>query len=206
MKNRLTYIFCISIILTLSACGTAPAAESTPALSAADIQSTAVADAWAAVTLTQAAIPTSTPTLTPMPTETATATFVVVPTMPLIQAPTLALAAPTEDPASDPCNNPPPVKPKGATVQVRFMNRSEGRVQFISFGMNQPNDQGECGTYNFSLAKLETIAVTVLSGCYWAYASIEDPRSTAKNPQALCVTDSTKAVAIWITKEVINFH
>jgi hypothetical protein len=106
----------------------------------------------------------------------------------------------------DPCNDVPPAKPKGTTVQVKFVNKSEGTVGPFSFGMLQPNSLGECGTYVFYMGKFDAPVVTVLAGCYWGYAVITSPSSIARNPQPLCVTDTTKAVAIWVTKELVNFH
>ena len=56
MKKKYPTILSILLITIISACGPTP----TPTLSAADVQGTAVADAWIALTLTQAAIPTAT--------------------------------------------------------------------------------------------------------------------------------------------------
>jgi hypothetical protein len=194
MTKKFPYLLSILIVLTLAACGPAP----TPTLSTADLASTAAADAWLAVTMTQAAMPTATPlppTVTPMP------TFTPFPTLPLV----VATAVPATS-ATDVCNQPPPVKPKGALVQVKFINKSGGNVN-LSFGMNTPNSQGECVTYSYTLGTFAEEVVTVLSGCYWAYGWVDGKEpSTAQTIDLLCVNDPSKAPAIWISTEVISFH
>ena len=204
MKSKFVSIFILLLVTTLSACGPAP----TPTMSVADLQGTAIAQAWAAVTQTQSAMPTATYTSTPTaipPTETPLPTSVAFPTLPLLQ-PLQPTLAPQGNPTTDPCNAPPPIKPNGITVPIKFINKSDGSAS-LSFGMFKPNAQGECGTYNFYFGKFAVSVETVLAGCYWAYANISTtPPSIAKNPQALCVFDKTKAVSIWITKEIVNFH
>lgn len=199
MNKKYPIILILLTLTILSACGPAPA----PTLSAADIQGTAVANAWIAITQTQAAIPTATATLVP------TATFTPLPTFTPISIATLPpLVIPTETTAADdPCNQPPPIKPNGVTVNVKFVNKSGGHVD-LAFGMNSPNDLKECGTYSFSLGQFDEPVVTVLAGCYWGYAWITgDTPSIAKTGSTiLCVTDPNVERAIWIGTEVIDFH
>jgi hypothetical protein len=108
--------------------------------------------------------------------------------------------------ATNPCNEPPPVDAKGGKVKIKFVNRSNGAVT-LSFGMTQENSLKECGTYSFSLGRYDEPVVEVLAGCYWAYAWVDGKvPSTAKNIDALCVTDPNKSYAIWINAEVISFH
>ena len=90
-------------------------------------------------------------------------------------------------------------------VQVKFVNKSGGSVN-LAFGMSQPNSLGECGTYSFSMGRFEEPVVTVLAGCYWAYAWVTGEKpSTASNVEALCVTDPNQVRAITIGSEVIGF-
>jgi len=197
--KRFFYLSFIFVILFLSACG----GSATPTMSAEDAQNTAVAEAlanvWVGMTQTQAAMPTETPTPLPTPMPT-----IAVPQLFPTLAPAVP-AAPVGSPTLDPCNDVPPIKPVGKVVQVRFLNKSKGVVTWLSFGMNAPNGQGECGTYGFTLGRYDEVLATVLAGCYWAYAYIDTP-SNAQNIAPLCVNDSTKAVPIWIGDEVINFH
>ena len=201
MKQKFPTLISIIIFITsmISACGPAPE----PTLTSADVQGTAVANAWLALTLTQAAIPTS--TSTPIPTETFTPqpTFTLVPVTPL---PTLAVTTPTNA-ADDPCNQPPPDKPKGITVKVKLLNKSGGQAA-LSFGMNSPNKIGECGTYGYTLGQFDEPTVTVLAGCYWGWAWITgDKPSVAKTGDVLlCMTDPNEVRAVWITAENIGFH
>ena len=200
MKRKFLSVITILIIAALSACGPAPA----PTLSVADVQGTAVANAWTVVAVTQAAIPTATET--PVP-PTSTITLVPLPT--IVIAPTQAIVLPTlaiaDTPATDPCDQPPPAKPKGTTVQVKFVNKSGGNVN-LSFGMSQANSLGECGTYTFVLGTYDSPTVTVLAGCYWGFGWVTGKKpSTAKNIDYLCVTDPALTRSILITSEVIGF-
>jgi hypothetical protein len=200
MKKKYLTILSILIIAVVSACGPAPA----PTLSVADIQGTAIADAWNAMTMTQAAIPTA--TQTPIP---PTATLAPLPTATLLLVPTLAIvpvATLPDTSATDPCDEPPPAEPKGNLVKIKFVNKSEGNVS-LSFGMVQENSLKECGTYSFYLAKFDEPVVEVLAGCYWGFGWVDGKvPSTAQTPDVLCVTDTSKETAIWVTADLINFH
>lgn len=196
MKRRLSLVLTALLLVVLSACG----AEATPTLTVEQIIGTANADAFAALTQTQAAMPTATET--PIP-PTPTLTFTPAPTFtpfPTVIPPTLP-----DTSATDPCNEPPPPEPTGAMVKVKFLNKSEGTVN-LAFGMTQENTQKECGTYNFTLGRYEEPEVTILAACYWGYAWILDPESIAKTPDVLCVTDTSKSYTVWITSEIISFH
>jgi hypothetical protein len=194
------YITILILIMTLiSACGPAPE----PTLSAEDQANTAVANAWAMLTLTQAAIPTATATFPPTETFTPLPTFTSIPlaTLPPVN---VVVATPTGE-----CNQIPPLVSKGALVKAKFINKSKGTLN-LSFGMLSPNAQGECVTYSYSLGAFDQPVVTVLSGCYWAYAWITqvntNKTSNAKSVASLCVTDPAREPDIWITEEVIAFH
>lgn len=197
MKRKFVPVISILVIAVLSACGPAP----TPTLSVADLQGTAVAQAWVAITLTQLAMPTATQTSIP------TATLTPLPTA--TQFPTLAPPTIAPTAGEDPCNLPPPTDPKGPLVRVKFVNKSEGNA-ILSFGMIQPNTLGECGTYGYTLGRYDQPVVTILAGCYWAFAWIDkvdsNQSSTAKNINPLCITDPAKEPDIWISAEVVNFH
>jgi len=202
MKRKFISLISVLVITVLSACGPAPV----PTLSVADLQGTAVADAWVAMTLTQAAIPTATETpVPPTPTITLTpfptATLLLVPTFALVPAATLP-----DTSVADPCNAPPPLEPKGKKVKIKFVNKSDGGVTF-SFGMTQENEEKECGTYSFSLGRYEEPVVEVLAGCYWGYGWVDGKvPSTTQTNNNLCMTDTSKITTIWINAEVINFH
>ena len=106
----------------------------------------------------------------------------LVPTEQPLASPTSPVAAVPTATQTDPCNEPPPVEPKGTTVQVRFVNKSKGRVN-LSFGMIQENDEGECGTYSFTIGPQMSPETTILAGCYWGYAWITGTEpSIAKSP------------------------
>ncbi|HEY2981409.1 MAG TPA: hypothetical protein VGJ22_09535 [Anaerolineales bacterium] len=188
-KSLLRYVGVLMLVL-ISACGPAPE----PTLSAEDFASTALANAYTQVAMTQAAIPTATPippTLTP--------TFTPLPT-----SPPLPTSVPvTATAMTDPCEGVPPVEPQGDTGRVKLVNKSKGQVN-LSFGMYQANSLGECGTYSFSLGIFDAPTVTVLAGCYWGYAWITgNAPSIAKTINAICV-GSGATISVTIGTEVIS--
>ena len=201
MKRKTFHILLVILAAIPAACGPAP----TPAMSVADLQSTAIADAWAAVTQTQAAMPTSTstPTVIP-PTETMIPTVMAFPTLSTL--PTLLPAIPVGSPTADRCQDVAPTKPEGTTARVKFVNKAEAPLD-LHFGMKSANELGECGIYYFSLGRYDQPVVTVLAGCYWAYAYINGNKpSNAKNMEWLCLVDPALEPDIWIGKETIGFH
>lgn len=186
------------MIFALAACGS----SATPTMSMADAANTAAAAAWIAVTQTVAAMPTATETPvppTPLPSPTSIPTIAFV--LPTVAVPTLPAAT-----AANPCNDPPPAKPKGTTVKVKLNNQSGGSVN-LSLGMTDPNDQGECGTYGFSLSKYDAPVVTILAGCYWGYGWVTgDKPSTTQTANIMCLTDTTKTVTIAIGPETLGLQ
>ncbi len=198
MKRRLMSVISILAVALLAGCG--PAA--TPTMSVADAQATAMADAWLALTQTQAAIPPATET--PIP-ATPTVTSTPLPLIPTIPPP----PAFTDTPEVDACDLPAPLEPIGTTVKVKFVNKTDSTLN-LSFAMIQANAENECGIYSYSLSRYDEPVVDVLAGCYQAWAWIDAsgniPSSNAQSLQALCVTDPGKTTSIWITAEVINFH
>lgn len=194
MNKKFLTIVSILITLTISACGSAE-----PTMSAEDIANTAVANAWVAITQTQAALPTATlvpPTFTPEPTVTLAPTLPPLP--PTIAPPTVAV------PTTDICNQIPVEKPKGAQTNVEFTNQSQGQVN-LSFGMNKPNDKGECFTYSFSLGMGDTVSAKVLTGWYWGWAWVNASEPSNASNGSLLLTDPSVTYHIIITKETINF-
>jgi hypothetical protein len=200
MNKNYLIILSIIVIMAISACGPAPE----PTLTAQQISDTAVANAWIAITQTQAAIPTATATAVPTATFTPPPTFTFVPTVPPA---TIAVNDPAAATTTDPCNQPPIDKPQGAQVKVKFVNKSDGIVN-LAFGMNSPNSKKECVTYSYTLGVFEESVVTVLAGCYWGYAWItgDKPSVARTGSTILCVDDPNKTPPIWITKETIYFH
>lgn len=196
MNKKLLYLLSILIILTLAACG--PAA--TPTLDMTQIQNAALTQAWVAMTMTQAALPTATATPVP-PTQTPFPTLLSLPTL----APIVATAVPPTNPA-DVCNQVPPVLPKGALVKVEFVNKSGGQVN-LSFGMNTPNDKGECVTYSYSLGAMQTLDATVLAGCYWGYGWVsKNPPTTSRTTSLICLSDPSKVPPLWVEAETMYLH
>lgn len=200
MKKKYSAILSILIITIMSACGPAP----TPTLTAEEISNTAIANAWIAITQTQAAIPTATQTLVPTATYTPQPTFTLLPTLPPV---TVAVA---NDPAvatQDPCNQPPPVISKGTLVKAKFINKSGGTVN-LSFGMMSPNSFGECVTYSYYMDKFDEPVVTILAGCYWGYAWVtgNEPTIAKTGGDFICLNDPAKVVAIWVEAKAIWLH
>lgn len=188
--------FLLVLLLTgsLAACR----ADAPPTLSAADIAATAMQVAWTQVALTEAARPTATsvpPTLTPAATPSPFPTLGLFPT-----------AVPPGTPTLDLCSQPAPSDPLGKTTHVVFVNKSGGQVN-LAFGLESPNDKGECGTYSFSLSVYERPTAAVLTGCYWAYGWVtKNPPSTAESIRSLCLTDPGTTYTVEIGTEVIDLQ
>jgi hypothetical protein len=199
MQRKHVFIISIMVFMLLAACGPTP--EPTPSI--LEIQDTAVAMALTSVAMTKAVLPTNTPIPTQIPTLAETPT--PFPTMPPLVSPTSPVAAVPTNTQTNPCNEPPPIDPKGTTVQVRFINKSKGKVN-LAFGMLQENEEGECGTYNFIIGPRTSPEFTVLAGCYWAWAPITGTEnSIAKSPYDICLTDTNQTRGVTITKETIGF-
>lgn len=197
MKNTLFYAVVAIFILISSACGPTP--EPTPSL--IDIQNTAVALAFTSIAITKAAMPTNTPLPTAIPTLAESPT--PFPTLPPPASPTSAVPTSTQ---VNPCNEPPPAEPTGTLVRVRFVNKSKGMVN-LAFGLLKENDEGECGTYSFSIGPQTSPEATVLAGCYWAYAWItgNNTQSIAKSTEAICLTDPNQVRGVVIYPETVGF-
>jgi hypothetical protein len=195
MKKKFLTIVSILIVITLAACGSAE-----PTMSAEDLAGTAMADAWIAITQTQAALPTATPI---PPTNTPEPTIAPLPTLPPL--PTLAPATVAAGPTTDVCNQIPVESPLGPMTTVEIRNQSQGQVN-LSFGMNTPNANGECFTYTFSLGMGDTVTARVLTGCYWGYAWItaKEPSNARTGDSLLCLPDSLPTYHVVITKETIT--
>ena len=128
------------------------------------------------------------PTLTPLPT-----------LPPLSTLPPVTLAAGS---TADPCNQVAPAEPKGTLINVELKNESQGQAN-LAFGMNTPNDKGECVTYSFGLGKGNVIAAKVLAGCYWGYAWItgDEPSVARTGDLILCLTDTNRYITWWLARK-----
>ena len=199
MKKKLFYAVTVIVIMLSSACGSA--AEPTPSI--VEIQGTAVALAQTSIAITKAALPANTPipTLVPTLAETVTPFPTLAPAIP----PTSVVAAIPTNTQTNPCNEPPPTDPKGTTVQVKFVNKTKGLAN-LSFGMLEENEFDECGTYSFTIGAKTTPEVTVMAGCYWAYAWITgNTPSVARSTYSICLTDPNQVRGVTINPETIGF-
>ena len=191
MKRKFLPAISLVIVMALVACSSKPTTD----INVTDVQNTAVAVALTGIAMTQSARPTDTPVLpTPIsPTFiTEAATLVPLPTL----APENPTGAPITNPNASPtpdCYQPAPL-PKdlvGDQVQIKFVNKSDGPVN-LSMGMYEPNDQGECYTFAFSVNKNGSEVVTILSGCYWIAGYQNGPTPSTPRVDYLCLTDTTE--------------
>jgi hypothetical protein len=202
MKRKFLPAVSLVVVMLLVACGP----KSAPRISVTDVHNTAVALALTEIALTQSALPTDTPILpTPIPAmpTTEVATLVTLPTValetPIIAPITNSNASPTPD-----CYQPPPAKLSGTTVQIKLVNKSDGPVN-LSMGMYEPNDQGECFTFAFSISKNGSEVVTLLSGCYWAAGYQNGPKPSTPRVGYICFTDTTQVRGLTISNNAIGF-
>jgi hypothetical protein len=172
--KSLSTLFLIALIA--SAC----APQAAPTMSAADVQTTAVAAAFTMVAQTQAAIPTATPlppteapTSTPLPTNTPVAlpTLEVTATSPALSAPTSSSSgAATVDPCA---NRVLSGSPQGKSTTIRIANTTKYEVT-VSLYLNETASHGECGYRSYVLKKNSDVTITdLVQGCYnlWAWSS-----------------------------------
>lgn len=199
MSKRSNVFLCGLLILMLVACSS----NATPELDATQISNTAIANAWTALAATQAALPSPTittlpPTLTPPPTFTR---------QPVITLAAMTLSSPVlfGSPTENPCYLPFPEFPQGGTVTATFVNQSGGSVA-LSFGMEEENSYGECGSGSDNLGIFDEASVKILAGCYWAFGYVSGPEtSTAKNISPLCMTAAGTEYELTVGTEVIGF-
>ncbi|MBN2116905.1 MAG: hypothetical protein JW730_10050 [Anaerolineales bacterium] len=197
MKKRFLLVVSLFVVMALTACGP----KSAPGLSMTDVHNTAVALAMTEIALTQSAIPTDTP-VPPTPT-TEAATLAILPTVAL-ETPILApITNPNASPTPD-CYQPPPAKLLGTTVQIKLVNKSDGPVN-LSMGMYEPNDQGECFTWAFSVGHKGSEVITILSGCYWAAGYQNGPKPSTPRVNYICLTDTTQTRGLTINNNSIGF-
>lgn len=189
MKKSATISMIILLALLMSACGgSAPAA---PALSAEEIQSTAVAAAFTIVAETQAAIPTNTPlppTETPLPTPLPTDTPVPLPTLDPLTIPTLTATTAASGSGGDPCNAPLQAVVTGNPTKIRLQNQTKGEL-VISLYLNK-TAFGECGFRGYNLGKNDsTIIYDLPQGCYNVSVFVTLPNKNAKSFGYGCINN-----------------
>jgi len=199
MKRKFLLAVSLFVVMALAACGP----KSAPGLSVTDVQNTAVALALTGIAMTPSAIPTD--TLVPPTPSTQVATLVTLPTIaletPIIAPTTSSNATPTPD-----CYQPAPL-PKdllGTTVQIKLVNKADGPVD-LSMGMYEPNDQGECFTFAFSVNNNGSEVVTILSGCYWGAGYQNGPKPSTPRVDYICLTDTTETRGLTISNDSIGF-
>jgi len=163
IRNSKTILMLFTLLI-----GACSAQATEPALSAEDIQGTAVAAAFTIVAETQAAIPTNTPlppTETASPTPPPTDTPLPSPTLDQLVIPTSTTASQTAAGNSDPCNAPLPGSIDGAPTKIRLKNMTKGTL-VVSLYLNK-TPFGECGYRGYNLGKNDTITITdLVQGCY----------------------------------------
>ncbi|HKJ37203.1 MAG TPA: hypothetical protein VJ972_00375 [Anaerolineales bacterium] len=192
MKRASIISMIMIAIMVISACGGQPAEE--PAISAEEIQSTAVAAAFTIVAETQAAIPTNTPL---PPTETASPT--PLPTDTPIPSPTLDVLLPTETFAptqasngGDPCNAPLGANVSGKDAKIHLVNNTKADI-VVSLYLNI-TVFGECGFRGYNIGSKGSAMITDLpQGCYNVSVLINDPKKPSKSFGYGCINNPDKA-------------
>lgn len=200
MKRKFPLGVSLIVAMTMASCSP----QSAPPVSVTDVQNTAIALAFTQIVMTQSALPTATLVPpTPVPPTQQVATLAALPTVAL-ETPTVApinnaAASPTPD-----CYQPPPAKLVGTTVQIKFVNKSDGPVD-LSVGMYAPNDRGECFTFAFFIADRAVEEVTILAGCYWIAGYQNGPKPSTPRVEYICLTDTNQTRGISINNNTIGF-
>jgi hypothetical protein len=190
MKHLKTLSTLFLIALIVGAC----APKAAPTMTAADVQSTAVAAAFTMVAQTQAAIPTATllpptemPTSTPLPTNTPAElpTLAVSPT-------TVVQAGATTSSGVDPCSTRVLSGPKGKATTIRIVNMTKVPIK-VSIYLNETAGQGACGWGYVELAKnADTVITSWVQGCYNLWAWSDAAKGKFNSSGAGCINNDDK--------------
>jgi hypothetical protein len=206
MKYTRTLSLFFVIAITISAC----ASQTSPTMSAGDVQNTAQAAAVTAVAQTQVAIPTSTsvpateaPTQTPLPTDTpvaeATETPVRIPSLePTLTATSIASTSGN----ADPCNKPLQSISGGKPAKIKIENNSGAPITFALYLNLTPF--GDCGYRGYTLGTGGSTLITdLIQGCYSVSAYINDPKKPTKSFGYGCINNPDKWTFIISRKSVV---
>lgn len=188
----------ILLAVVISACG----AEPVPTMSAADVQSTAVAAAFTVVAQTQEAIPTATPlppTSTPTETALPTNTPLPLPTQPTSATLAVATTAVSNvttnsgNATADPCaTRILSYSPKGKETTIRIANTTKAEVK-VSLYLNETAGHGECGYRSYTLSKNNDVVITdLVQGCYNILAWSDDPKNRVSAYGGGCINNPDK--------------
>jgi hypothetical protein len=166
------------LVLLVSACGSAPDANSAPTLSGEAVQNTAIAAAFTLVAQTQAAIPTNTlppPSETPTLAPTFTNTPEPSPTLDLLSlsptlVPTFTAQPTTAASGNDPCNK-PLTKWQGPSASFNVVNETKPKGEIILL-MSVSTPFGECGYLN-----IYSDSFSGPAGNYSAAAFVSGPKN-----------------------------
>ena len=185
----------LALAVLLTACGP----QGTPTLTSEAVQGTAISAAWAIVTLTAAAVPTTTPTEIPSPT--------LPPTLAPLPSPTLDLAliaSPTSTASGDECWKPLVVSSGARMTRLRLQNETKGPVALTIYLHKTPF--GDCGYTGHTIGKGERVFVDYPQGCYDFSAFLNDPKKPGKafgGGSNTCANNSD----LWVVKigtDIIN--
>lgn len=204
MKKLSILSLLISLTMIISACDAGQPTE--PAISAEEIQSTAVAAAFTIVAETQAAIPTNTPlpptdvpSPTPLPTDTPIPSPTVDATVPT------ATFVPTQASSSggDPCNAPLGAVVSGKDAKIKLENNTKADI-VVSLYLNI-TPFGECGFRGYNIGPNGSTLITDLpQGCYNVSVLVNDPKKPSKAFGYGCINNIDKAT-FQINAESVKF-
>lgn len=189
-----------TLAVLLAACGP----QGTPTLSPEEVSGTAIADAWAIVTMTAAAVPTSTPTEVPSPTALPTLTPLPLPTLDLA-----VLASPTSTTTSgDPCDGYKNLVVSSHAKMTRLRLQNEAGAPVTLSIYLYKTAFGDCGYSGYSLSKGAKTEITFPQGCYFFAAIVNNPKNPSKSfggGEGICANNDDLWV-VRIGKEQINLQ
>jgi hypothetical protein len=193
MKHISIIATILTVILVISACG-GQQTTAEPAISAEDIQNTAIAAAFTIIAETQAAIPTNTPlppTATASPTPLPTDTPIPSPTLDPLQV--TATFVPTQaSGGGDPCNAVLGANVSGKDAKILLVNNNKADIT-VSLYLNI-TPFGECGYRGYNLGPNDSLLITDLpQGCYNVGAFVNDKNKPTKAFGYGCINNTDKA-------------
>jgi hypothetical protein len=199
LKKLLPILLALAVVL--EAC--TPAVPAVPTMAPADVQNTAVAAAWAIITMTQAAMPTATPippTETPSPTPLPT--FTPIPLVIDTLAPLVLPTATTGSSDPNNCNRALNMGESGPKKNIRIENENKGTVN-LSLNLYKPNPFGQCGSISYTIKGKEKRKVGIPTGYWYAYSWVLNPPSTGSVSFYIGPSSSDDLLRIVIKKDII---